>query len=124
MIQSTKQILLFTLSIILTAFSAGSIMSFTDPQSAGLVTFIFLYLSIFLSLLGCFTLLGLLLRKYIFKKNTYIINLANSFRQALLISILIIVSLVLSSKGLLYWWVEGSLILFLLSLETFLNLKL
>ena len=123
MIQSTKQNLFFSISAILTAFSAGSIMAFSDPKNAGLLTFILLYLSIFLTFLSVFTLLGSFLRKWLFKKNLHVVNLTNSLRQALLVSILITVSLILSSQGLLFWWVETSLILFLLSLEIFFNLK-
>jgi len=111
------------LSTILAAFSSFAILQFTDPQKAGWVTFVFLYISLFLSVLGAFTLIGLVLRNWLFK-GLYIINFSNSFRQAVLVAILIIFSLFLLSQGLLFWWVEASLILFLAFLEIFLNLKI
>ena len=117
-----KHVLLIAFSTALAGFSLGSIISFTEPQQASLITFIFFYLSLFLVTLGLFTLFGLAVRQFVWP-GLYIVNLSNSFRQAVLIAILIVVSFILLSKGLLFWWVEASLILFLAALEGFLNLK-
>ncbi len=110
-------------STLLAGFSLASILNFTDPASATLTTFSFFYLSLFLLSLGSFTLLGLLLRKWL-PGELYVNNLSNSFRQAFLISILIVISFFLLSKNLLFWWVEASIILLLVFLEAFLNLKI
>ncbi|MFA5990780.1 MAG: hypothetical protein WC794_00845 [Candidatus Doudnabacteria bacterium] len=110
-------------STLLAGFSLASILNFTDPFSATITTFCFFYLSLFLLSLGSFTLLGLLIRKWL-PGELYVNNLGNSFRQALLISLLIVASFFLLSKNLLFWWVEASLILFLAFLEAFLNLKI
>jgi hypothetical protein len=118
-----QQVTLIGFSTLLAAFSLGSIITFTDPFTASWITFIFFYLSLFLAALGIFTLLGLGLRQ-ILKQKVYVINLSNSFRQAFLISLLIIVSFLLLSQQLLFWWVELSLVLFLLFAEIFFNLKI
>ena len=117
-----QQVSLIAFSTVLAGFSLGSIISFTDPTSSSWVTFSFFYASLFLLSLGLFTLLGLGLRQWLWP-GLYIINLGNSFRQAILIAILIIVSFILLTKGLLFWWVELVLILFLAFVEAFLNLK-
>lgn len=110
-------------STLLAAFSLGSIINFTDPFASSRLTFVFFYLSFFLVVLGFFTIIGLGLRQWLGHK-VYVLDLGNSFRQAMLISVLITASLLLQSKSLLFWWVEASLVLFLLFVEIFLNLKL
>ncbi len=117
-----RHVLLISFSTLLAAFSLGSIVSFTDPQSTSLLAFIFFYLSLFLLCLGAFTLFGIGMRQ-VFWPGLYVVNLSNSFRQAILIAILIVASFILLSQGLLFWWVEASLILFLAAVEGFLNLK-
>jgi putative effector of murein hydrolase LrgA (UPF0299 family) len=73
-------------------------------------------------LFGLFTLLGTFIRK---KFTTEIPGniLGQSLRQGLQIALLVTVSLLLSAKGLLYWWVEASLILFFIFFEIFFHLK-
>lgn len=121
-LQPRQQVLLIVISTILSSFSFFSIINFTDPETSGLSTFIFLYLSLFLLSLGIFTLLGLTIRLKV-SPGHYVANLYQSFRQALLLSILLVCSFLLLSKNLLFWWVEGSIILFLISIEAFFNLK-
>jgi len=117
-----QQIILIAISTIIAAFSLASIVNFTNPFEASWLTLLFFYLSLFLFSLGSLTLLGLTLRKWT-RQGIYVNNLTNSFRQALLFSIFIVVSFLLMANGLFFWWVEVSLILFLLFVEIFLNLK-
>ncbi len=117
-----QQLVVIGLSTFLAAFSLGSIVTFTDPYSAGMLTHGFFYLSLFLVSLGLFTLIGLTLRQ-IFRQKVFVINLSNSFRQAFLVAVLITGSFGLQTQRLLFWWVLASLILFLLFVEIFLNLK-
>jgi hypothetical protein len=121
--QTPKQNLSFlSLSTLLALFSLACIVNFTDPYKSGWLTFTFFYISIFLVSLGLLTIIGLIIRQWL-SPNLYIVNLSHSFRQALLISILVVASFALQAEHLLYWWVEGSLILCLIFLEVFLNLK-
>ncbi len=117
-----QQVSLIIFSTILAGFSLASLINFTDPSSSSWLTFGFFYLSLLLVILGFFTLLGLTFRQWLYPGH-YINNLSNSFRQALLVALLITASFLLLSKRLLFWWVEGSLILFLAAVEAFLNLK-
>jgi hypothetical protein len=110
-----------TLGVILCAFSLFSIVRFTDPFTAGSLTHILLYLSVFLLCLGLFTLIGILIRQRFFY-GIYIANLITSFRQAILLATLVTGSLLLQAQGLRFWWVELLFILFLMVLEIFFNL--
>ena len=121
-INPKQQVTLIIFSSILSAFSLASIINFTDPLIASFLTFAFLYLSLFILSLGIITLIGLGVRQWL-RPGHYVLNLSESFRQGFLISILITTSLLLLSKGLLFWWVQGSLILFLATVEAFFNLK-
>lgn len=124
MFQSAKQhVALIGCSTLLGVFSLVIIVRFTDPYTSGALTLVFFYLSLFLVSVGLFTVLGLFIRQIILR-TLYITNLANSFRQSVLISLLITVSLLLQSQALLFWWVEISLILLLAATEFFLSLKL
>ncbi|MCL5666713.1 MAG: hypothetical protein M1383_03005 [Patescibacteria group bacterium] len=118
-----QQVVFIIFSSILAVFSLGSIITFTDPFGSSWITFLFFYLSLFIAVLGTFTIIGLGLRQWLWPK-TYVINLSNSFRQGFLAAILVVVSFLLLANNLLYWWVEASLILFLLFVEAFLNLQI
>lgn len=117
-----NQILIIIPSTALAAFSLISVLIFIDPFKASLFIFVIFYLSLFLVCLGLFTILGLILRK-LFSKKIYIIQLSQSFRQAVLISLLITFSAFLQANNLLFWWVEISLVLFLIFFEIFANIK-
>ena len=119
-----KQISHIPLIAIGTALCLGSFISIlylSDPYADGVTAHIFFYLSLFLTITGLFTAIGIILRRR-FGTGLYIANLAVSFRQALFIGILIISSLLLLTNGILFWSVEMTLILFLIFLELFLNL--
>jgi hypothetical protein len=122
-IESVKtHLALIVAGTILAVFSLGSIVSFTDPQNAGILVFLFLYTSIFLASLGLFTAIGILIRRR-FAPSVYIVTLEQSFRQALLLSLLVTISFILQGQRLLFWWVELTLILFLICIEAFFNMN-
>jgi hypothetical protein len=117
-----RQVLLLGVSTILGLFSLASIVTFTDPERGSWLTFGFFYASLFLVTLGLFTIIGLVYRS--FKLNQlHIVNLTQSFRQAFFIAVLAVTTLLLQSQGILFWWVWASLILFFISIEIFVNLK-
>lgn len=117
-----QHITLMIFSFLLSAFSLGSIIIFTDPfQQSKLIKFFF-YLSFFLLTLSLATIAGVFLRQLLWPK-IYIINLSNSFRQAFLLSCLTSISAILLAEDLLFWWISLTLILFFASIEAFLNLR-
>jgi hypothetical protein len=117
-----QHLVLIGLSTLLAGFSLASIIFFTDPYAAGTVTHVFFYLSLFLTALGLFVIIGLVIRQLFFP-GLYITHLGQSFRQGLLLAVLMTASLMLQGQKLLYWWVEASLILLLIFIEIFLSLQ-
>lgn len=115
-----QQVTFIAVSVLLTGFSLFSLASFAGPESKAAL--VFFYISLFLFTLALFTIIGLTIRQWLFPK-MFVLDLNASFRQALLIAILILVSFFLLAARLLFWWVELSLILFLLAIEVFVNLK-
>jgi hypothetical protein len=107
-----------------TALCLGSLVSviyLSDPYADGYSAHIFFHLSLFLSIAGLATIIGLFARQK-YGTGLYVTNLAVSFRQAVFLAIFITGSLLLLSHGILFWWVELTLILFLVFLELFLNI--
>lgn len=98
-----------------------SIIYLSDPFNDGVIAHIFFHLSLFLTIVGLATGIGIIIRQR-FGKGLYITNLAISFRQGILVGVLILGSLLLLSHGILFWWVELTFILFLVFFELFLNL--
>lgn len=117
-----QQVALIGVSTLLAVFSLLSIVNFSDPQTATPATLAFFYLSLFLVSLGTLTVSGLFLRQWL-KQGVYVVNLGNSFRQALLVSVLAVITFWLLGNSLFSWWLESSLVLCFIFLETFLNLK-
>jgi|SRR6185503_6894896 len=120
--QVKNHLLLIGAGTALSLFSLFSILMFTSPENAGTLILFFLYLTVFLSSLGLFLLIGLGLRLK-FALQTYPKTLEISFRQSLLLAILITASLLLQAERLLLWWVEIILILFLVSIEVFFSVE-
>ncbi len=96
-----------------------SVLYLIDPNAAGILGFIFFYLSFFLALAGTLSVLGLLLRMKFGKEEAVFKTVITSFRQAMMLSFLVIGSLFLKSKNLLTWWNIIFLILGLTILEFF-----
>ena len=84
-----------------------------DPMQAGVVGFLFFYISLFLSLTGTVSVIGFLIRKRMIKLETAIFHhVKHTFRQAILIAFVIILALFLLQVKLLTWW--NSVILLIL----------
>jgi len=78
-----------------------AVINFFEPVT--LLAIIFFYTSLFLTLLGFFSLIGLFIR-LIFTKDTLVFKkVITSFRQAIWFSLLIIVALYLNHMNLLAW---------------------
>ena len=117
-----QQITILAVSAGLSGFSLGSILNFTDPYSAAWPVFTLLYLSIFLLAFSTLSLLAFGIKRWLWPK-IYVSDLASSLRQGALIGIFMTVTVLLQMNGILFWWLEFSLILFFIILEIFINLK-
>lgn len=108
----------FTLMIIATVlcWAMVSLVIFRIDPTTGATAILFFYASIFLALLGTFSLAGTIIR-VLLRKSVIAKQVKTSFRQGVLFSILIVCVLVLQSKNFLAWWNIFLLIIALAAIE-------
>ena len=95
------------------------VLNFVNPYEAGRLGLIFFYLSLFLGLLGVFSLFGFIIR-YLIKRNEFAYaQVKTAFRQGFMFALLLTIALVLQGYGLLVWWNLLLLILLLGGIEYF-----
>lgn len=95
-------------------FVLGSV----DPTQAGFFGFLFFYTSLFLALTGTFSVIGFLIKKIILKKDQVIFHhVKSTFRQGMLIALIIIGGLILLQTKLLAWWSAILLVLLFTFIE-------
>lgn len=81
------------------------VLSGVDPTGASMLEFLFFYASLFLGLLGTFSVFGFLLRRLFLKDDDVLFrHVRHTFRQSLIISLVIIFLLILTAQNLLTWW--------------------
>lgn len=89
---------------LLSWFAWGVVVFYTNPESLSILGFLIFYLALFFSLIGTFALIGLELRIHFSYNEILFKHIAPSFRQAVLLSLIIVVTLFLQSQQLLNWW--------------------
>lgn len=101
-----RQYLLLMGACTLLAWSTVAlIVTMVDPSQTQIVVFGAFYASLFLAFTGTFSVLGFLSRVIVLRKRAPVsVQVAVSFRQALMLSLLIVVALWMQSKGFLTWW--------------------
>ena len=114
-----KFIIFMVLGSLMSLFGFLMVLNFINPNESGIFVFLMFYLSLGLFTLGMFTVVGFFARKKLSHKEMLFGKVMISFRQALWISIVLIVSLVLQSRELLNWINEILLILLLGLIEFF-----
>ncbi|MBU4453340.1 hypothetical protein KKH24_03700 [Patescibacteria group bacterium] len=98
----------------------GFVLFGISPNEAGWGIFFIFYVSLLLAISCSLAILGLMARVWILKKDNAPHEAGKSFRQAILLGILVIGLLYLESKGILNWWVILLFIGALTMLEFFL----
>jgi hypothetical protein len=113
-----------TIGTIICALTWGFIIKNTSPVGANFFVFLAFYGSLFLSLVGAFSVLGFLIRRF-FSKNDNVVfhHVKQTFRQSILCTILIISSLILLANKLLFWWNAIILLGIFISIEIFIATK-
>ena len=113
----TRYLILMTLATLLCWGAFLIVIYSVDPFETVTLGFVLFYLSIFFALVGILSLIGFLVR-YIFNKNQFITQqVIVSFRQAILLAILVTASLYLQSNGLIAWWNLLILVVLLVVIE-------
>lgn len=96
----------------------------TSPVSANLLVFFAFYTSLFLSIVGTFSVAGFLIRRF-FSKNDEVVfhHVRQTFRQSMLLAVVSIVMLMLLAHSLLFWWNSMLLITLFVFIEIFIATK-
>jgi hypothetical protein len=81
---------------------------FIDPK-AGMLGVILFYVILFFALSGIFNLILLRIREFFLGQEESVANVSLSFRQGILLALLVIALLVLQSLRALFWW-DGLLV--------------
>jgi len=98
------------LSTLLAGACLAAILIYFDPTISGPLIFILFYLSLLIASTGIFTLIGLFIRRisqgrrFPLLPSRAIRQLEVSFRQGLLLAIILIAALILQSQRILAWW--------------------
>ncbi len=80
------------------------VIRYTNPETTGWLGFAFFYLSLFVSLVGTFSIFGFLVRTMFKREEVIYKKIDVSSRQSIILSLLIIISLILQSQRLMTWW--------------------
>jgi hypothetical protein len=117
-----RYLLLMFLATLLCWLALASVMFYINPSEAGIIGFVLFYVSLFLSLVGTFSLVGFILRVWlttvpIFKQ------VIISFRQGVLFAVFVSLSLAMQSQGYLTWWLVIILLVLLAFVEYIFNLS-
>lgn len=103
--QSYRQ---YLLTIGFTAFLSwiawGMVVAKLDPYESTALALGLFFISLFFSLIGTFTLIGLGLRRWLGKNEIYYHHLSVSLRQGLLLSLCTLLSVGFLIMGVLKWW--------------------
>ncbi len=76
-----------------------------DPNTAGIIGFTLFYASLFLAVLGTFSVIGFFIRAKILKNDDIVFrHIKRTFRQGFFFGIFIILNLLLAQFRLLTWW--------------------
>lgn len=103
----------------LAGWSLWWVLHAIDPTRAGAFGYFLFYATLFLTLVGVFAIVGLMLRNLFRRDELVFRHVVTAFRQAIFYSALVVGMLWLRTQGLLTWWNAGFLIGALTLLEFF-----
>ena len=117
---SLKQyLILMSIGTLLCWVSWVFVLMKVSPVDGGFIGLFSFYLSLFLSIVGSFSVLGFLVRRAILKDDEVVFrHVRHTFRQSIFIACIIIIVLLLLSKNLLFWWNAIILVVFFVFIET------
>jgi len=99
-----QYLILMTVGTGLSWAAVALIVTAIDPTRTQTIVFVVLYASLFLGLTGLLSIAGFLLRVWLLRQEFLLSrHVLVSFRQAVLLSALLVTALALKSQGLLSW---------------------
>lgn len=82
-----------------------------DPLQAGLPALVLFYLTLSMGMVGVLTLLGVVYRVYVLKRQGVVLREVRvAFRHALFLAFGAVLSLILSRQGYFQWWTVVTLV--------------
>jgi len=111
-----KYLILMSAATLVSLAILATIVFYLSPQEAGWWGLTLFYVSLFLTLLGIFALLGFILRVWLTSAPVFQ-QVGVAFRQAAWFAILVVFGLILQSYGWLNWWVTLLMVLLLSAIE-------
>lgn len=109
---------LMTIGTLLAYAAWGFVILNLSPLDENLVGLLAFYLSLFMAILGTFSVTGFMARRLFSHSDEVVFrDVKRTFRHSLLLSTAIIVVLVLLSKNLLFWWNSIILVTFFVFVE-------
>jgi hypothetical protein len=89
-----------------------------DPYAAGPVGFALFYISLFLSILGTYSIIGFVVRIKILKKDEIVFrHIKHTFRQGIFFASFMIITMILTQNKILTWWNFSLLLIFFVFVE-------
>jgi len=80
------------------------VLIYIDPKSSGYIGLALFYTTLFLGLMGFFTLISFSLKRWISNNEIIFAFIASSFRQGFWLAIIIIGLLLMQGARILNWW--------------------
>ena len=105
------------LSTIVCWIAFGLILYYVNPYNSGALGLLAFYVSLFFASIGTLTIVGFYLRVWFSKNEILFAHVNPSFRQAILLSIILVGPLVLQGFHLLTWWDGALFVLAVILLE-------
>lgn len=87
------------------------VINYLSPSTAGTIGFLFFYLALFLGISGTLTLLGFAWRYFRHREEVLFRHVSISFRQGVILALMVVGSMFLQANKLLTWWNLALLIL-------------
>ena len=113
-----QYLILMSLGTAICWITWGVIISTIDPNNAGIWGLLFFYISLFLALVGTFSVIVFLIRRAVVKNDEVIFrHVSRTFRQSVTVSAMIIFLLFLLQKQMLTWWNTVLVIILFFALE-------
>ena len=82
----------------------GAVVYYIDPENSSLIGILLFYLVAFFVLSGIFNLILIFLRRKLLGNEMAVKNIDLSFRQGILLAVMIIAIMILQSYQMLIWW--------------------
>lgn len=101
--------------------AVGFVVFKVKQPEASMLLIVFLYCALFIAAACTFAVIGFVARALLMRKKFRLdTQVAVSFRQAVLLAVLVVIALFLSSRGMMNWWVGGIMIFATSVIEGFL----